>query len=79
MASGDSIDHGGLLRRTNLENEPFSISDILSLLRARAIVGMDSEFWGRTCPSSRLLHTTLPSALFKMVVPTGTHRIAGQL
>lgn len=40
VISGVSMDHGGLLRRSNPENEP----DILPLLRARVILRLDSLF-----------------------------------
>ena len=38
IASRDSTDHVGLLRRPSLENKPFYILDILSLLKARVIL-----------------------------------------
>lgn len=41
-ASGRSMDHGGVLWRPNPVNEPFFNSNILSLLWARAIVGLGS-------------------------------------
>lgn len=62
-ASRTGTDHGGVLWRSNPVNEPFFISNILSLLRARATVGLGSLFRGWVCPSSRLFHTTLPSLL----------------
>jgi hypothetical protein len=43
MVSGASAGHGGLQRRPNPENEWFSISDILPLLRAKAIVQLGSK------------------------------------
>lgn len=46
MASGSSTDRGGLSRRSSPENEAFVISDILPLLRDRAIVQLGSTFWG---------------------------------
>lgn len=62
IVSGRSTDHG-VLWRNNLVSEPFLVSNILSLLRARAIVGLGSLFWGWVCSSSMLLHTTLPTLL----------------
>jgi len=50
--------HGGLSGMSNLENEPFFISDILSLLRARVIVWLGSVFWGWICTNSGLLYTS---------------------
>lgn len=44
VASGVSMDHGGLLRRSNPENETFFISDILPLLRTRVILRLGSLF-----------------------------------
>lgn len=46
MASRDSVNHRDLLRKSNPENELFFIPDILSLLRARAILRLPSVFWG---------------------------------
>lgn len=43
MESGGSTHHGDSLRRPNPENEPFSILDILPLLRSLCIRG---EKWG---------------------------------
>lgn len=57
MVSSSSVDHGGLSRRVNLENESFFTLDILLLLRVRVILWLGSEFRGRTCASSRLVHT----------------------
>lgn len=69
MASGDSTDHihphalwqHHKLRRPNPENEPFSVSYILQVLRARAIVQLGSISQSRACISSRPLYTTLPA------------------
>lgn len=56
--------HVSLLRRSNPENEPFTL-DILLLLRIRRIVRLGGVFRGRVCKSSRLLHTTLVALLSK--------------
>ena len=54
MASCRLSDHGGLLRRSNSESEPFPISD-----RARGIpqLGIRFEDWACICRSSKLLYT----------------------
>lgn len=62
--------HGGLSRRPNPENEPSSISDILSWLRGGAIVHPGSVFRGRAFSSSRLLQTTLPAQLGNCTLPS---------
>lgn len=54
MASGSSMNHGGLSRRLNPEDEPFFILGLL-LLGATIIVHLDNTFQGRTCTISRLL------------------------
>lgn len=57
MASGSSMNHGGLSRRLNPEDEPFFILGFL-LLGATIIVHLDNTFQGRTCTISRLSHDT---------------------
>lgn len=51
------------LMRPNLENEPFSILDILLLLRARVIVQLGTKLGAEPTLSSRLLHTSLLALL----------------
>lgn len=63
LATGSSVDyrhpHDLLLRRPKPENGPFSISDILLLLRARVILWLGSAFGGRVWENSGLVHTIL--------------------
>lgn len=51
------------LMRPHLENEPFSILDILLLLRARVIVQLGTKLGAEPTLSSRLLHTSLLALL----------------
>lgn len=69
MASGGSMNHGGLLWRPGPENKPFFISGILSLLRIRGILWLDINFWDRVSQSSRLLHRSPPALLSKGMFP----------
>lgn len=56
VASCSSADPGNLPRKLNAENEPVLVSDVLLLF--------PGSMSGRsTCRSSRLLYTTLPSAV----------------
>jgi hypothetical protein len=45
-ASRSIENHRDLLRKSNPESELFFIPDILSLLRARAILRLPNVFWG---------------------------------
>lgn len=64
-----STDHGSLSRRTNSENELFSILDIFSLLKTKAVMWLGGVFRGRAYISSRLLHTTQPALLDNNMFP----------
>jgi len=57
-----SMDLGGLSRRFKPENKPFFARDVL-LLGVSALLWLGSISRGRTCASSRLLHTVLFSML----------------
>lgn len=62
VASCSSADSGSLPRKLNAENEPVLISDVL-LLFPGSVSGRSP------CRSSRLLYTTLPSAVASLLVP----------
>lgn len=62
-ASRDSMDNGGLLRRSIPENEAFFILDILPLHRTRAIMQQGNVQGLSQNSSSRLLHATLSTLL----------------
>lgn len=57
----DNMDYGSLSKMSN--PEPFSISDILQLLRAREII--EECVLSRTLHKLQLLYTTLPALLTK--------------
>lgn len=71
-ASRSIENHRDLLRKSNPESELFFIPDILSLLRARAILRLPNVFWGLslykfqgccTPPWALLSNYTIPSPL----------------
>lgn len=69
MASHGSTDYRTPSRRLSADNEPLYIYSVVLPLTVRAITGLVSVSEGGTRAGSRLLHTTLPSALAALLVP----------
>lgn len=69
MASRSSMNHGGLSRESNPENEPFFISDILSLLKIKVVMRLGGMLGGWIYTRSLLANATVPTLLCSNMFP----------